>query len=71
MFTPEAISGKRFRRLTKEKATLERQIDKGKNCWNFAWLEENVLVPVLFCFLERNPEEHPVCIDDCIDSDRD
>ena len=27
MFTPEAISGKTFRRLTKEKATLAREID--------------------------------------------
>ena len=36
MFTPEAISGKTFQRLIKEKANLTREIDKGKNCWNFA-----------------------------------
>ena len=42
VFTPEAISGKTFRRFTKEKATIAKQIDKWKNCLNFAWLEENV-----------------------------
>ena len=68
VFTPEAISGKTFRTLTKEKATLASEIDKGKNCWNFLWLEENVLVPVSW---ERKPEEHPVCFGDCIDSARD
>ena len=30
VFTPEAISGKTFQRLTKEKATLAREIDKRK-----------------------------------------
>ena len=46
VFTLEAISRKTVRRLTKEKAILVREIDKGKNCWNFARLEENVSVPV-------------------------
>ena len=54
VFTPEVIRGKMFQILTKEKATLTREIEKGKNCWNFAWLEENVLVPVLW---ERKPEK--------------
>ena len=68
MFTPAAISGKTFRRLTKEKATLAREIEKRKNCLNFAWLEENVSVPVSW---EGKTEEHSVCVGDCIDSDRD
>ena len=67
-FTPEAISRKTFRRLTKEKATLAREIDKGKNCWNFAWLEENVSVLVSW---DGKTEEHSMCVGDCIDSDRD
>ena len=68
VFTPEAISQKTFRRLTKENAVFAREIDKGKNCWNFAWLEENVSVPVSW---ERNPKEHSMCVGDCINSDRD
>ena len=67
-FTPQAMGGKTFRRLTKEKATITGEIDKGKNCWNFTWLEENVLVPVSW---ERKPEEHSLCVGDCIDPDRD
>ena len=51
VFTPAATSWKTFRRLAKEKGTLDREIDKGKNCWNFAWHEENVTVPG---YLERN-----------------
>ena len=43
MFTPEAINGKTFLKLTKEKATLAREIDTGKY---FAWFEESVSVPV-------------------------
>ena len=57
-----------FRTLTEEKATATRDIDKGKNCWNFAQLEENVLAPVS---LEGKSEEHSMCVSDCIDSDRD
>ena len=59
---------KNVRRLTKEKATLARELDEVKNCWNFAWLEENVLVPVCW---EGKPEEHSTCVGDCIDSERD
>ena len=44
--TPEAISRKTLRRLTKEKATLARETEKMKKCLNFLWLEENVSVPV-------------------------
>ena len=58
VFTPEAISGNTFRRLTTEKSTLATDIDEGKICWNFAWLDENVSVPVAW---ERKPEEHSVC----------
>ena len=64
MFTHEAISGKTFRRLTKEKATLAREIDKRKNCWNFAWLEEDASVPVSW----KRIHEHSMYVGDCIDS---
>ena len=78
MFTPEAISGKRFQRLTKEKATLAREIDKGKNCWNFTWLEENVWVSVSWerkhCCCEINGSgfnlsSYNESKDDCCSSD--
>ena len=55
MFTPEAISGKMFRRLTREKATPARETEKIKNCLNFAWLEETVSVLVSW---EGKTEEH-------------
>ena len=67
MFTPEAISRKTFRTLTKEKATPAREI-KRKKCLNFALLEENVSVPVSW---EGNTEEHSMCVGDCVGSDRD
>ena len=46
VFTCEVSSRKTFRRLISEKNTLTRKTGKGEDCWNFAWLEENVLVPV-------------------------
>ena len=67
VFIGEAVSRKTFRRLTKEKNTLARKIDKGKNCWNFALLEENVSVPISWI---RKREGHSMCVGDCIDSDR-
>ena len=66
MFTPEAISRKTFRRLTKQKATLARETERGKNCWNYAWFEENVSVPVSW---EGKHEEHSMCVSESIDSD--
>ena len=68
VFTPEAIKSKTFQRFIKENATLTREIEEMKNCWNFAWLEENVSVPVSW---EGKTEEHSTCVGDCIDSDRD
>ena len=47
MFTPEAISGKTFRRLTIEKDTLAREIDKGKTAGTLHGMKkENVSVLV-------------------------
>ena len=40
-----------------------------KNCLNFAWLEENVSVPV--SWEGKTEEEYSMCVGDCIDSDRD
>ena len=68
VLTAEVISWKPFRRLAKEKAPLAREIDKGKECWNFAWLKENVSVPVSW---EGKTKEHSMLVGDCIDSDRD
>ena len=67
VFTPEAINQKMFGRLIKEKGTLAREVDKVKNCWNFAWLKENVSVPLSW---EEKSEEHSMRVGDCIDSDR-
>ena len=66
VFTPETISGKKFQRLTKEKASVAREIDKGKTCLNFAWLKENVSVLISW---EGKTEEHSMCVGNCIDSD--
>ena len=67
MFTPEVISRKTFRRLTKEKTTRTREIEKMKNCLNFARLEENVSIPVSW----EGKTEHSMCAGNCTDSDRD
>ena len=67
MLRPEAINQKMFRRLTKEKATLSRKIDKGKNvnnCWNFIWLRESVLVRVSW---EGKTVEHSMRVDSYIE----
>ena len=39
-----------------------------KNCWNFAWLEENISVPFA---LEEKVKENTMCVCDYIDSERD
>ena len=39
-----------------------------KNYLNFAWLEENISVPVSW---EGKTKEHSMCVGDCIDSERD
>ena len=54
--TPEAINGKTFRRLTKVKATIARETEKGKNCRNFAWLDENETVHVLGKEKQKNSQ---------------
>ena len=65
---PKVISWKKVWRLTKEKATLTREIDKGENCWNFMWLKENTLVRVS---REAKTDERSMCVGDCIDYDKD
>ena len=68
VFTPEVVSWKTFRRLTKEKATLTRENDKGKTVGT----SHSSKKMYQFRFLgERKTEECSMCVGDYIDSDRD
>ena len=42
VFTPVTMSWQTLQGLNKKIATLARKMEKGKICWNCAWLEENV-----------------------------
>ena len=56
----------RFEDWPKKKLPSQETLIKGRDCWNFAWLEENVLIPVS---CEGKTEEHSVCVGESIEID--
>ena len=59
-----------FRRLTKEKANLAREIDEGIN-FGTSHASKKEKKKCQFQFGEGKTKEHSMCVGDCIDSGRD